>query len=50
MKSDGLIARSSIISTNKDFINWGDFFFDDNVAMPIVDHIIHHSHIFYDGG
>ena len=24
----------------------GDFFFDDNVAVPIVDLIIHYSHIF----
>jgi DNA replication protein DnaC len=42
--------RSIIITTNKDFTNWGDFFFDDNVAVPIVDRIIHHSHIFMIGG
>jgi DNA replication protein DnaC len=42
--------RSIIITTNKDFTNWGDFFFDDNVAVPIVDRIIHHSHIFMLGG
>lgn len=42
--------RSIIITTNKDFTNWGDFFFDDNVAVPIVDRIIHHSHIFMMGG
>ena len=38
--------RSLIITTNKDFTKWGEFFFDDNVAVPIVDRIIHHSHIF----
>lgn len=42
--------RSVIITTNKDFTNWGEFFHDDNVAVPIVDRIIHHSHIFMLGG
>jgi DNA replication protein DnaC len=42
--------RSLIITTNKDFTNWGEFFFQDNVAIPIVDRIIHHSHIFMLGG
>jgi len=42
--------RSIILTTNKDFTNWGEFFFDDNVAVPIVDRIIHHSHIFMLGG
>ena len=42
--------RSLIITTNKDFTKWGEFFFDDNVAVPIVDRIIHHSHIFMLGG
>ncbi len=42
--------RSVIITTNKDFTNWGDFFRDDNVAVPIVDRLIHHSHIFMLGG
>jgi len=42
--------RSLIITTNKEFTSWGDFFFDDNVAIPIVDRIIHHSHIFMLGG
>ena len=41
---------SLIISTNKDFTNWGEFFFDDNVAVPITDRIIHHSYIFMLGG
>ena len=35
--------RSLIITTNKDFTSWHEFFFDDNVAVPIVDRIIHHS-------
>src|SRR5690606_28638755 len=38
--------RSVILTTNKEFTNWGEFFIDDNVAVPIVDRIIHHSHIF----
>jgi DNA replication protein DnaC len=42
--------RSVIITTNKDFTKWGEFFFEDNVAVPIVDRIIHHSHIFMLGG
>jgi DNA replication protein DnaC len=42
--------RSVIITTNKDFTNWGDFFRDDNVAVPIVDRLIHHSYIFMLGG
>ena len=42
--------RSIIITTNKDFTCWGEFFMDDNVAIPIVDRLIHHSHIFMLGG
>jgi DNA replication protein DnaC len=42
--------RSIILTTNKDFTSWGDFFFDDNVAVPVVDRLIHHSHIFMLGG
>ncbi len=42
--------RSVIITTNKDFTSWGEFFHDDNVAVPIVDRLIHHSHIFMLGG
>lgn len=42
--------RSMIITTNKDFSNWGEFFHEDNVAVPIVDRIIHHSHIYMIGG
>ena len=42
--------RSLLITTNKDFTAWGAFFADDNVAVPIVDRIIHHSHIFMLGG
>lgn len=38
--------RSLIITTNKDFTNWGEFFHDDNVAVPIIDRIIHHSHLY----
>lgn len=42
--------RSIILTTNKDFTAWGEFFHDDNVAVPIIDRVIHHSHIFMLGG
>lgn len=42
--------RSIILTTNKDFTDWGEYFHDDNVAVPVVDRIIHHSHIFILGG
>ena len=42
--------RSLIITTNKDFANWADFFHEDNVAVPIVDRLIHHSRLFLMGG
>lgn len=42
--------RSIILTTNKEFTAWGDYFHDDNVAVPVVDRIIHHSHIFMLGG
>ena len=42
--------RSVIITTNKDFTSRGEFFADDNVAVPIVDRLIHHSHTFMPGG
>ncbi len=42
--------RSIILTTNKDFTNWNDFFFDENVAVPIIDRLIHHSKIFMLGG
>ena len=42
--------RSIILTTNKDFTSWGEFFVDENVAVPIVDRLIHHSHIFMLGG
>ena len=42
--------RSIILTTNKAFTAWGDYFHDDNVAVPVVDRIIHHSHIFMLGG
>jgi len=42
--------RSIILTTNKEFTHWGEFFYDGNVAVPIVDRIIHHSHIFMLGG
>ena len=42
--------KSLILTTNKDFTQWSDFFMDENVAVPTVDRIIHHSHIFMMGG
>ena len=42
--------RSVILTTNKDFTRWGDFFIDENVAVPIVDRLIHHAQIFMLGG
>ncbi|RCW67111.1 IstB-like ATP binding protein [Marinobacter nauticus] len=42
--------RSIILTTNKDFTSWGEFFHDDNVAVPSIDRVIHHSHIFMLGG
>jgi DNA replication protein DnaC len=42
--------RSIVITTNKDFTQWGDFFSDNNVAVPIIDRIIHHARIFMLGG
>ncbi|MEN8250625.1 MAG: IS21-like element helper ATPase IstB [Bacteroidota bacterium] len=42
--------RSIILTTNKEFTAWGDFFHGDHVAVPIVDRLIHHSHIFMLGG
>jgi len=42
--------RSIILTTNKDFTNWGEFFINENVAVPIIDRIIHRSHIFMLGG
>lgn len=42
--------RSIVITTNKEFTAWGDFFHDDNVAVPIIDRLVHHSRIFMLGG
>jgi DNA replication protein DnaC len=38
------------LTTNKDFTAWGEFFVDENVAVPIIDRLIHHSKIFMLGG
>ena len=42
--------RSIILTTNKEFTQRGEFFLDENVAVPIVDRLIHHSKIFMLGG
>ncbi len=31
---------------NEDSLVCGDFFHDDNVAVPIIDRIIRHSHLY----
>ena len=38
--------RSLILTTNKVFTDWAEFFHNDNVAIPIVDRLIHHSKVF----
>ena len=42
--------RSLILSTYIDFTDWGEFFHHDNVAIPIIDRVIHHSNIYMLGG
>lgn len=42
--------RSIILTTNKDFTAWDEFFVDENVAVPIIDRLIHYSKIFMLGG
>ena len=42
--------RSISLTTNKEFTSWGEFFVNDNLAVPIVDRLIHRSHIFIMGG
>ncbi|MBA2650578.1 MAG: ATP-binding protein, partial [Legionella sp.] len=42
--------RSIVITTNKEFGQWNDFFNDQNVAIPIIDRIVHHAQIFMLGG
>jgi DNA replication protein DnaC len=42
--------RSVILTTNKDFTAWGEFLRDEAVAVPIVDRLIHHSHVYMLGG
>jgi len=34
------------LTTNKIFTDWSDYFHHDGIAVPVVDRIIHHSHIF----
>ena len=42
--------RSIILTTNKELTQWGEFFMDENVAVPIVDRLIHHAKIDMLGG
>lgn len=41
--------RSIILITNKNFTSRGEFFHDGNVAVPIIDRVIHYSHVFMIG-
>jgi DNA replication protein DnaC len=34
--------RSVILTTNKEFRSWGELFHGDNVAVTIIDCVIHH--------
>jgi len=43
-------TRSIIVTANKDFTQWGEFFIDETSATAIVDRLIHHCHIFAMGG
>ena len=36
----------SIITSNKEFTDWNEFFCNDTVAVPVIERIIHHSKIF----
>ncbi len=38
--------RSLIITSNKEFTDWNEFFCNDTVAVPIIERIIHHSKLF----
>jgi DNA replication protein DnaC len=41
---------SIILTSNKNFSEWGEFFTDESAATAIIDRIIHHCHIFALGG
>ncbi len=38
--------RSIILPTNKDIKVWDEYFVDENVAVPIIDRLIHRPKIF----
>lgn len=42
--------KSIILTTNKPFEEWGQFFTDDVVATAIIDRLLHHCHPFYING
>jgi DNA replication protein DnaC len=41
---------STIITSNKEFQEWGDIFSDDVIATAILDRLLHHSHPFLING
>ena len=50
-----LIARkyektSIVITSNKNFNDWGLIFGDDVIAAAIIDRLLHHSHLFVING
>ena len=41
---------SVIITSNKNFKDWGGIFNDDVIAAAIIDRLLHHSHLFVING
>ena len=41
---------STIITSNKEFQEWGEIFNDDVIATAILDRLLHHSHPFLING
>ncbi len=41
---------STIITSNKEFQEWGEIFGDDVIATAILDRLLHHSHPFLING
>lgn len=43
--SDRYEKKSTIITSNKSFQEWGDLFSDSIIASAILDRLLHHSHV-----
>ena len=37
--------KSTIVTTNVNFSNWGDLFYDDQIASAILDRLLHHASV-----